>query len=1330
GAKPTLLGMARTVLANPKPEIQNPKSNLWLPSLRPRQGDWQQILTSLAILSVNGIEIDWVGFDKDYQRQRVWNLPTYPFQRQRYWIQQTGAKQLTTHNQPIIHPDWFYQVKWQAKSRTPNSELRTPNSEHSWLIFADRKGIGKTVAKQLKQSGQTCVLIYPGNGYKEIHKTKKNTLAWEINPANPEDFQHLFQEGLSKITPSLKGIIHLWGLETASSKQLTLSDLEKAQSLGCKSILHLIQTLFTQSISSRLWLVTQSTQSVDSQTHNLSVAQSPLWGLGKVIALEHPEYWGGMIDLSSNPDSEEVAQLIEEIFNSDGEDYLAFRNGKRYVARLKQGISDWGISRNTPTKIDSEFSYLITGGLGAVGLKVAQWLVQQGAKNLVLVGRNKPLENVAHTLQQLERLGIRILVTQADISNKRDVRKVLEKIQASLPPLKGIIHAAGVLDDGILQGISWERFHKVMAPKVRGTWNLHQLTQDIPLDFFVMFSSAASLLGSPGQGNYAAANAFLDAIAHYRKAQKLPALSINLGSLSDGMATTKRLAVKGLNLIKIEEILAFLPQILSENMTQIGAISINWKELSQQFPYLIQSSYFQEIVNNLSLANPEKLTTNKQQIPIFEQLLNLDPIQREKYLISYLQISISQIMQLNGKSISPRESLLDLGMDSLMVMEAINQLKSDLQLMLYPREFYERPRIDALAKYLASEFEKSYGNSQSLAVSHQSSVISNPITNNQLLTTNTKPLKIDKKLPKIAFVLSSPRAGSTLLRVMLAGHPDLCSPPELHLLPFDTIAQREKELALSHLGEGLPRAFMELKGIDAQEAQNLVANLVKQNNSIYEVYAMLQELAGKRLLVDKSPTYAFHRETLERAEALFTGAKYIHLVRHPYSVIESFCRMRMDKLVGSGKENPYELAEEIWTKSNQNILDFFEKIARDRTHLIRYEDLVKEPAKVTEKLCEFLEIPFESSLLNPYEGQRMIDGVYNKSMSVGDPNFLKRNQIDPTLADAWRDIKLPHKLGETTRHIALSLDYELPNEEELEVSSQKSPHLPFSLSLMSENYVNIRGLNLCLCSWGEKNNPLILCLHGILEQGAAWHEVAVRLAERGYRVVAPDLRGHGRSDRVGQGGSYNLLDFLADIDAIAEQLTDKPFTLVGHSLGSVMAAMFASIRTEKVKNLILVETVLPTEVQDNDAVEQLTTHLDYLASPREHTIFPDVATAAERLRLTTPTLSESLAMQLAERITEPHQDGVRWRWDPLLRTRTGIGFNGIDRAKYLGLLRQLKAPITLVYGDRSDFNRPEDLAEQQKAMPSATRIIVSGGHNLHLEAAIALAKIIDGEYFC
>lgn len=252
----------------------------------------------------------------------------------------------------------------------------------------------------------------------------------------------------------------------------------------------------------------------------------------------------------------------------------------------------------------------------------------------------------------------------------------------------------------------------------------------------------------------------------------------------------------------------------------------------------------------------------------------------------------------------------------------------------------------------------------------------------------------------------------------------------------------------------------------------------------------------------------------------------------------------------------------------------------------------------------------------------------------------------------------------------------------------------------------------------------MLCLHGILEQGAAWSEVAIRLAQKGYHVIAPDFRGHGRSAHVGRGSSYNLLDFLGDIDAIVEKLADRAFTLVGHSLGSVVAAIFASIRPQKVRDLVLVETILPSDGNTEETAEQLATHLDYLANVPQHPVFPNVEAAAQRLRQATPALSLSLAMLLAKRITEPCAGGVRWRWAPLLRTRASIAFNGIGKSKYLGLLKRITVPITLVYGELSNFNRQEDLAQQQKAMPRARRITLTGGHNLHLEVPSDLARII------
>lgn len=1316
GSQPTLLSMGRAMLENRN--FSEPK--LWLPSLRPGKEDWQQMLQSLGTLFVSGIKVDWMGFDRDYQRQKVWNLPTYPFQRQRYWIQEAEGKR----QEPAVgryeleenrasDRTTYYQVEWKLKQNSKKSKSQTQKTG-TWVIFSDKKGLGKKITKQLDELGQKFVLVFAGETYQKIFDADTNAPYWEINPANLEDFDRFFQEALSDTIDSLEGIIHLWSLETETSEELSLASLEKAQLLGCGSVLHLIQTLSTTPSQVRLWLVTRGTRSLEGQKDSLAVAQSPLWGLGKVIALEHPEYWGGAIDLSPNPEAEEADRLLEEILNPDGEDYFALRRGERYVARLQKLESSALHAPNSAiAKIEPEFSYLITGGLGALGLKVALWLARQGAKNLVLMGRNHPSREAKKNLQALEEAGVKILVVLGDISQEEDVIKVLEEIKISMPPLKGIIHSAGILEDGLLTRLDWERFAKVMQPKVQGTWNLHRFTQDYDLDFFVTFSSIAALLGSPGQGNYAAANEFMDAIASYRQSKGLPALSINWGAFADGMATSKRLAVKGIDPLTIAAGLAALGELLTSDRDRIGVFSVNWDELSRQFPYLVRSPYFRGVVR------PESLP---QTSDILQQLLETPPTQREDFLTAYLQQSLAQIMQMNGKAIAPTENLLDLGADSLIVMEAINQVKNDLQLMLYPREFYERPKIEALAKYLAAELEKSHSEAtpepDDRAVEGEIAIASH---------TPRLPISLSQKLPPIAFILSSPRAGSTLLRVMLAGHPDLASPPELHLLPFDTMAQRDKELALSYLGEGLQRAFMELQGIDASSARDIVAALVDRDLPIHEVYDKLQQVAGNRLLIDKSPTYAFDRATLERAEAIFAGAKYIHLVRHPYCAIESFSRLRMDKLVGAEVSNPDRLAETIWRKSNQNILDFSRTISSDRYYQIRYEDLVKNPATEMERLCDFLGISFDSSLLNPYEGKRMTDGVSARSLSVGDPNFLKRSQIDPQLADTWKDIELPIQLDETTRRVATLLKYELPNERESGVRSQKLTEIqPLSSYPMEEEYIDVRGLKLCLCSWGEPNNPLILCLHGILEQGAAWQEVAIRLAQQGYRVVAPDLRGHGKSDRVGRGGSYNLLDFLGDIDGITHHLGDRPFTLVGHSLGSVIAATFASIRSAKVNNLVLVETVLPTEVEKTETVEQLATHLDCLTSVPEHPVFPDVAAAAKRLQLGTPALSDSLAMQLAERAIEPCEGGVRWRWDALLRTRAGIGFNGIDRAKYLRLLQQIKAPITLIYGDKSDFNRPEDLAAQQQAMSQAKRIVVSGGHNLHLEAPDNLAKSIMG----
>ncbi|MGB7414874.1 MAG: alpha/beta fold hydrolase, partial [Thermosynechococcaceae cyanobacterium] len=652
--------------------------------------------------------------------------------------------------------------------------------------------------------------------------------------------------------------------------------------------------------------------------------------------------------------------------------------------------------------------------------------------------------------------------------------------------------------------------------------------------------------------------------------------------------------------------------------------------------------------------------------------------------------------------------------DSLMIMESMNQLQQDLQLMLYPREFYERPRIREFAAYLAEEFERSHVTPLSADLAEETELEDELETDFQTFATPIAKPKtsatFNDRLPGIVFILSSPRSGSTLLRVMLAGHPHLLSTPELHLLPFETMAERAKDLSLSNLGEGLQKVLMDLKGLGLKASQSLIQDLVQRSLPIQNVYAMLQDLAGSRLLIDKSPTYAMSLETLGRAEEIFTDAKYIHLVRHPYAMIESFVRMRMDKLIGSGDSNPYRVAEKIWTRSNQNVLQFAQTLGSDRHHLVHYEDLVNEPQKVMRSICTFLGVPFDPSVLQPYEGQRMTDGLHQQSLSLGDPNFLKHNRVEKALGDAWRRIRLPHQLGNFARHITLQLGYELP---ELETVKAEPG------AMLEETTITLGDLDLCLCTWGPKEGPLVLCLHGILEQGAVWDPVATQLAEQGYRVVAPDLRGHGRS---GHAATYQLQDFLADLDQLVHQLTDQPVILIGHSLGSVVTALFASVRPECVQQLILIETILPGTEDKTNPANQLLTHLEYVAAPPEHIQLPDIKAAAVRLQQATSSLSPAFAQLLANRATQTQGEGVQWRWDPILRTRTSLRGAPFNRDGYLQLLQQIKAPVTLVYGNRSRFNRPQDLADQQAALPNADRVMLSGGHNIHLDAASELAQ--------
>lgn len=363
--------------------------------------------------------------------------------------------------------------------------------------------------------------------------------------------------------------------------------------------------------------------------------------------------------------------------------------------------------KNTHTSsIRSDATYLITGGLGDLGLLVAKFLADKGAKHLVLVGRNQPTTEVIERLKT-QFADINLVFAQADVANTSQLAQVLTDIE-SLPPLGGVIHAAGILDDGILQQQTWERFEKVLAPKVQGAWNLHLLTRNCPLDFFIMFSSVASLLGSAGQANYAAANSFLDALAHTRNQTGSLTLSINWGAWSGlGLAAKRdleqQLQSKGMGTINPQQGLEVLEQLLfSSEFSQVGVVPIDWAQWWQK-----NSPFYSQLAISLpttALMQQKICEDVPPQSFLKEQLENANKTTRHELIIEYVRSLVAKILGLNSPhSLDAHQGFADLGIDSLTSVELRNQLQSSLCCTLPSTLAFDYPTVAKLTDYLTEK---------------------------------------------------------------------------------------------------------------------------------------------------------------------------------------------------------------------------------------------------------------------------------------------------------------------------------------------------------------------------------------------------------------------------------------------------------------------------------------------------------------------------------------------------------------------------------------------------------------------------------------------------
>jgi acyl transferase domain-containing protein/acyl carrier protein len=745
GPRPILTPLARKAL--------DPGMTQCLSSLRADKRDWQHLLESLGRIYVCGAAVNWAELDRDHARRRV-SLPHYPFQRQKYWIEpaaigksqrvsgngddrllpaaldasdavsllhrltrlnglsEIDREQLdrlvdtfteATNHKAVDSSPGCYELEWQPMELSAGLAHATRPS--SWLLVADDPRTTRGLTKRLEELGEDCFTVSGGSEFKRLAARH-----WQVNPRQAADFVRLLDAVAGADAAPLRGALYMPDVGSGPIP-FTAKSLHEAATTGLAGLLHLMQAMFARNdaVKPRLWVLTRDAVPAGA-TPSLAIAQAPLWGLGIVMSLEQPHYWGGMLDLAPFSDAQntadreplsrsEMERIIAEITAAREENQVAFRGDQRLVQRLVRIET----LQRAQLPIAPDSSYLITGGLGALGLKVAQWLADRGARHIALVNKSFAAVAAATARETLAASGALAEVFQADVSDQEQLSRALTQIAAAMPPVRGIVHAAGVAGYDAVEAISLDKLEALLRPKLGGTWNLHELTRSRDLDFFVSFSSLSSVLGAQQLAHYAAANRFLDAFAHYRRGIGLPALTINWGPWAGGGMIAKevqqwfgRMGIKPLDPDDATEVLTYL---LGSNAVQTTVADVDWAIFRQLYEARGRRPLLECIDATAQMAEREEC-----QVSLLADLQQAGGRQRHGLLVAYLQALVAKVLgQSPPSTVNPDQLLTRLGFDSLMSVELKNHCRNELGVDLPIETILENASIERLAGIIGNE---------------------------------------------------------------------------------------------------------------------------------------------------------------------------------------------------------------------------------------------------------------------------------------------------------------------------------------------------------------------------------------------------------------------------------------------------------------------------------------------------------------------------------------------------------------------------------------------------------------------------------------------------
>ncbi|WP_189748634.1 type I polyketide synthase, partial [Streptomyces nojiriensis] len=700
-----------------------------LGSLRRNEGGLERFWLSLGEAYVRGAAVDWDAVFAGTGAQRV-DLPTYAFQQEHFWLESGTAPDAGPALSPsdaaephfweaverqdvaaltaelAIEGDetltallpalsswrrrrqerstvdgWRYRITWK-----PAPEPAATRLTGTWLVAVPEAGEGAdAVVRALAEHGADVRRI----AVPRTHDARADLV---------ERIRQALADG-----PAVSGVLSL--LTPAGDEAEPIGSAAPA---GVIATLSLVQALGDADVAAPLWCVTRGAVSVGRSEQQADPAQAPIWGLGRVTALEHGERWGGLVDLPAQADARTLGRLVGVLAGDAAEDQVAVRSSGLFVRRLVRAglaetpaVREWRPAGTT----------LVTGGTGALGAHVARWLASSGAEHLILTSRRGADAPGADGLrEELTALGARVTLAACDVGDRDALADLLASVPAD-QPLTAVVHTAAVLDDGVIEALTPEQVERVLRVKVDATLHLHELTRDLDLSAFVLFSSFAATFGAPGQGNYAPGNAFLDAFAEYRRAAGLPATSLAWGPWGDGGmaegAVGDRMRRHGVIEMAPERAVSALQHALDRDETTLTVADMEWK----RFVLAFTSGRARPLLHDLPEARQamEHARTDASEdsggaAVLTRQLAGQPEAEQERLLLELVRTAVAAVLGYAGPdAVEAGRAFKELGFDSLTSVELRNRLNAAAGLKLPPTLVFDYPTPTVLARHLRAE---------------------------------------------------------------------------------------------------------------------------------------------------------------------------------------------------------------------------------------------------------------------------------------------------------------------------------------------------------------------------------------------------------------------------------------------------------------------------------------------------------------------------------------------------------------------------------------------------------------------------------------------------